>query len=124
MLHELSTNNPRVTKERRVLYDLTIALVVSCLLIGTYKYISHINKTEDAPGPMIINEMAEKAKLSTFGFDHDDYFFEESIIKSNQFLGDILYQSGISYSLIAELELKAKEVYDVRKIRAGKYSCQ
>ena len=90
------------------MYDLAITLAVSCILIATYKYISHINKAEDTPGPMIINEMAERSQISTFGFDHEDYFFEESIIKSNQFLGDILHHSGISYPLIAELNKKPK----------------
>ena len=116
----MTTRNPRSTKERRVLYDLAIALVVSIILIGTYQYISHINKPKDDPGPLIINEMAAKSQITKYGFDQDNFMFEDATIQSNQFLGDILYKSGISYPLIAELEQKAKDVYDVRRIRAGK----
>lgn len=54
-----------------------------------------------------------------YGFNLDEFAVEENKIRSNQFLGDILYKNGISYGLIAELEEKAKDVYDVRKIRSG-----
>ena len=112
--------DPAATKGRKVLYDLAITIFVTCGLVGIYKYISHINKEEHVPTVINVKELIEESKLFKYGFGADDYFFEDEIIKSNQFLGDILFKSGISYPLIAELEQKAKNVFDVRRIRAGK----
>ncbi len=62
----------------------------------------------------------EKVVIEKFGFSIHDFYIEEAIFSPNQFLGDILYRNGISYALIAELERKARDVFDVRKIRSGK----
>lgn len=55
-----------------------------------------------------------------FGFDAEEHHFETGKLQYNQFLGEILTSNGISYGQVAELEQKAKEVFDVRNIRAGK----
>ena len=55
-----------------------------------------------------------------YGFDTKAHHFETARLKHNQFLGEILTENGIDYSKIAELEIKAKDVFDVRNIRAGK----
>ena len=60
------------------------------------------------------------ANTFKFGFLADDHHFETSIMEPNQFVGEILNNNGISYSRIAELENRAKDIFDVRNIRAGK----
>jgi hypothetical protein len=107
------------TKARRVRSDLTIALIVTISLIGIYHLITNINHDDNGiTSP--VTEMRKSVHMEKYGFSNEDYFFENSTIANNQFLGDILYKSGIPYPLIAELEQKAKEVYDVRRIRVGK----
>ncbi len=115
----MTQQDPVKSKNSRVLYDVTIVLVVAICLIGIYSYISNLN-VETLSMTSKVNEMRKTDPIVKYGFSFSDYFFEESTIKNNQFLGDILYKSGIPYPLIAELEQKAKNIYDVRRIRADK----
>lgn len=76
-----------------------------------------INQVEVAPASQAIEK---PESISKFGFNVDNYVIEPYKMGRNQFVGDILYNNGISYTAIAELENKATDVYNVRKIRAGK----
>ncbi len=55
-----------------------------------------------------------------YGFDVTQYTFEEYRIKRNSFMSDILMGYGVDFSKILKLEEKAKDVYSLRKIAAGK----
>lgn len=55
-----------------------------------------------------------------FGFNTDDYFVEKQTILPNEFLADILIRYGVSYQTIANLADNAKDIFDVRNLRAGK----
>jgi murein DD-endopeptidase MepM/ murein hydrolase activator NlpD len=61
-----------------------------------------------------------KEKKYKYGFDVDSFHIAEGMIQPNQFLGTILSGSGISYSIIDEISKKARDVFNVRDLRAGK----
>lgn len=55
-----------------------------------------------------------------FGIQVDSFHIVESRIKPNEFLANILLKFNIDYSTIDLLAEKSKEIFDVRKMRAGK----
>lgn len=55
-----------------------------------------------------------------FGIQVDSFHIVESRIKPNEFLANILLNFNIDYSTIDLLAEKSKEIFDVRKMRAGK----
>lgn len=61
-----------------------------------------------------------KVPDSLYGFPVDNYKIVGDQVKKNQFFSQILTQYGISYSIIDQMARKGKEVFDVRKLRAGK----
>ncbi len=65
-------------------------------------------------------EEIEIAPIVEFGFVKEDYNWSSDRIKSNQFLSNILLPHGVDYVTIDAIAKKSKEVYDVRKLLAGK----
>ena len=55
-----------------------------------------------------------------FGFNTDSFEIDEFTLAPNAFLGDLLSAQGVPYLVIDELARKAKGVFDVRSLRAGK----
>jgi murein DD-endopeptidase MepM/ murein hydrolase activator NlpD len=55
-----------------------------------------------------------------YGFVVDDYQVTEDIFKKNEFLSDVLMRHHVPYLTIDKLVKKAKDVFDVRKMRVGK----
>ena len=54
-----------------------------------------------------------------YGIPFESYKIHDGIIKKNQFLSDILLGYGVPYGSIAVLADVAKDVHDVRNLRAG-----
>ena len=55
-----------------------------------------------------------------YGFNLDTYHVAEGTIQPNQFLSDLLDQYHVPYNQIDQLARNTREIFDVRKIRAGK----
>ncbi len=55
-----------------------------------------------------------------YGFVLNDYRVEEGIFKKNEFLSDVLMRYNVPYSTVDKVVKKAKDVFDVRKMRVGK----
>lgn len=55
-----------------------------------------------------------------YGFVLDDYQVTEDIFKKNEFLSDVLMRHHVPYLTVDKLVKKAKDVFDVRKMRVGK----
>lgn len=113
-------NKDNNKNKSRFWFDAIATVVIASLLIGGYYFIPKLAKTNVHQSSML--PVAEEAPESNvrFGFDLGQYVMEPYKMGKNQFVGDILYQNGISYTDIAELESAATDVYNVRKIRAGK----
>lgn len=58
-----------------------------------------------------------------YGIDIDDLYLCTDVIKPNENLGEILGRNGIPFQVIQEIADKSEDVFDVRKIRAGKSYC-
>ena len=55
-----------------------------------------------------------------YGIETDSFVVYKDVIKPNQFLANILLQHHIPYPEIDQLVTESKEIFDVRKIAAGK----
>lgn len=107
---------------------LTTGIVVCILSLFLIGYISD----HDVPleGKVSHEDIAEQhievvdtIPLNYFvanGIVADSLLLYEGIIKKNQNLSEILLEFNISYSLIAQLAIESKEVFDVRKFVIGK----
>lgn len=104
-----------------LLRDLFATLTIATILVTGYflyqKSLVGSDYLDDSEEGLVDEKFEREFK---FGFDTETHHFETSRLKHNQFVGQILTDNGISYSLVAKLEEKAKDVFDVRNIRAGK----
>ncbi|MFT4535963.1 MAG: murein DD-endopeptidase MepM/ murein hydrolase activator NlpD [Saprospiraceae bacterium] len=109
------------SRNRNLLRDVFAALAIAAILVTGYflyqKSLDESDYLDDSDEELVDESFDREFK---FGFDTETHHFETSRIKHNQFVGQILTDHGISYSRVAELEVKAKDVFDVRNIRAGK----
>lgn len=92
-------------------------LIISLFLAGVVLFSLNAFKADKTETDLAIEEKEDVIK---YGFNLSEYHMESMTLKPNQFLGDILYYNGIHYKQIAELEQKSKDVYSVRRIKAGK----
>ncbi|GLR17449.1 peptidoglycan DD-metalloendopeptidase family protein [Portibacter lacus] len=105
-------------KKRPKIYDVVIICLVAVALITAYNFID-INKI--TPTEEIVEIPTEEPiENLKFGFSEDDYHIQEHTLFPNQFLSDILMKYDVSLSKVFQLEEKAKDIYSVRNIRAGK----
>lgn len=110
------TNNKKVSYVR----DIVLSLLIAAVLIGGYQLLNS-NLLPEFPDSAVAEvEEPEVEKQYKFGYDLTENHVQSSVLSYNQFLGDILTSNGVDYGKIAELEVKAKEIFDVRNIRAGK----
>ncbi len=56
---------------------------------------------------------------NVYGLSTDSLNVENYSIKNNQNLSDILFEHGIDYPTIDQISIKSRDIYDVRKMRAG-----
>lgn len=98
---------------------LAIALVVIGLIIFVWSFFqpteSHLNQPhakeelDSIPIPVI-----------EYGFNTDSFTVYKDVIKPNEFLANILLKYKIPYTEIDQLANASKEVFDVKKLAAGK----
>lgn len=68
----------------------------------------------------LLSELPLVEKNEKFGFNLNDFHVTHSTIEPNQFLAEILLEHKVDYQTVAELAEKAKPVFNVRSLRAGK----
>ena len=107
-------------KKKGLLFDVLASIGIAVLFIVGYNSYENQAITDylDDEEEDITHEIPTRD--FKYGYETNNHHFESGKIQYNQFLGDILNDNGVSYSTIAELETKAKEIFDVRNIRAGK----
>ncbi len=115
------TQKDSSVKKKGLFVDILASIVIAALFIIGYHVYNNIaleSYLDDETEEEITHE--EQTKDFKYGYETNNHHFESGTIQYNQFLGDILNKNGVGYSTIAELEVKAKDIFDVRNIRAGK----
>lgn len=105
------------SKKRSRYIDFIAIAVVALGLISAYNKFdinTKISLSEDCTDEDIF------ATPTKYGFSEEDYHIEEHTLFPDQFLSDILTGYDVKIEKIFELENKAKDIFSVRNIRAGK----
>ena len=110
-------DNAKHKKVSRYNLEIILGFLVSLFLIGSCL---QSDSKSDEPEKIIAEHNVELPKELLYGFDKSSNYFEKVPIKKNQFIANILSNHGVGFSLINELERKAKDVFSVTKLRAGK----
>lgn len=102
-----------------VILRLTLVLVVSayfvsCQHASTESSPASVSSLAGLPAPPI-KRLAE----AKYGLPIDQYQVEKKKIKRNQFLSDILSDHDVAYVKVDAMARKSKEVFDVRRMKAG-----
>ncbi len=79
----------------------------------------YVDRNPDIPLDELSNLEIPAVNLE-YGLNLNDFHVVRGEIEPNQFLADILLQHRVSYQHIGELAAAAKDVFDVRNLRAGK----
>ncbi|MAW66003.1 MAG: peptidase M23 [Flavobacteriales bacterium] len=56
-----------------------------------------------------------------YGFSVDSFKIVGDKVKKNQFFSDLITSHGISYSMMNKMAIEGKEMFDVRRLRAGRH---
>lgn len=92
-------------------------------LLGIFVLLFISDYQHSTPNEVIeVEKVMEKRAISSieFGIDKSNFKVVEGKIKPNEFLANLLLPHHIDYTTIDALAKKSKEVFDVRKIVAGK----
>jgi len=90
-----------------------VSVVILTLLV-------RLPKGEEREVEEKIEYIEEEVITYLYGIPIDSFNLEESKIRQNQNLSEILLPRGISYARIDELAKKSKPIFDVRRMKAGK----
>ena len=91
-----------------------ILIVISLLFILTNLNNSKSKLLDNEPQIEITNPVYE------YGILVDSFNLIHGVVKNGQTLGEILYANHINHQKIAEIVLKSKEIFDVRRVNPGK----
>lgn len=93
--------------------DIFLSLILATVFILAY----HLdNKSLTS---LSEEESVQKGTSYQFGFNVDSVFIEKNTIRKNDVFGSILSENGLSTNLILLLEHEAKNIFNLRNIRAG-----
>ena len=102
-------------------YRSEVLLVVSAIVLGLWGYYLIERKNQESSKLTADTTVIVPPPPPTkYGYDMNQYKFEDYPIKYGSFIGDILSDYGISYNKIYQLEKEAEKVFSLRKIKAGK----
>ena len=91
-----------------------ILIVISLLFILTNLNNSKSKLLDNEPQIEITDPVYE------YGILVDSFNLIHGVVKNGQTLGEILYANHINHQKIAEIVLKSKEIFDVRRVNPGK----
>lgn len=96
-------------------YSDKILIAITVFLVGCGSHSEPENTLIDSPEEMQVQEATVE-----FGLPIDSFLVHRGEIARNQFLADLLLPHRITYPEIDKVVRNAKDVFDVRKINAGK----
>ena len=73
----------------------------------------------DSPEPKPVEEVIVLTPTELYNISVEDFVIVKETFKQNQALSDILYPNHISYQRIQEVADLSKDIFNVRKLRAG-----
>lgn len=96
-------------------------IVLTFFLFLSFLFLNCNNKTSNkslSNNPDQIDTIIKESQL-LYGFNVDSFKVVGDKVKKNQFFSDLVTSHGISYSLMNKMVKEGKEIFDVRRLRAG-----
>ncbi len=93
---------------------------------GTFLLLSIFISCKQVQNNEVVNEIKDIAishELSTdkqFGFNLEDFLVVRDTVKRGDSFGELMIQNKVDYPKIAKVSEEFRDIFDVRKIRAGK----
>ncbi len=109
--------------KKDLLIDIIVGVLLGLILIGSIVFYDSFFPLVDLNNENTVSyeiSDSKKKENSLFGYNTDEYFFEQDKVKPNQIIGSILYWEGVPFSKIDKLAKKSVDVFDVRQLRANK----
>lgn len=98
---------------------LSLSLIIIGAIIFIWSYFQPNKKSTLAKNNIIVIDSIPEPTIE-YGFNTDSFTVYKNVIKPNEFLANILLKYKIPYTEIDHLAKESKEIFDVRKIAAGK----
>jgi len=95
-------------------------LVGMGFVLATNSFYSCQSKKEQKTEVIQIDTVVVQEPIIEYGLPVDSFYIETGIVKSNQYLSQILNAKGVGMGRIDTIARKSKSVFDVRKIKSGK----
>lgn len=108
-----------MSKTNKIILCLVAAAVVLVAVLTMNNYRQANIELEELDEMALLDSVEVEEITYEYGIPVDDYNVTYGIVKPNQNLSFILSDHGLSSQTIHDLNLKAKGVFDVRKIRSG-----
>lgn len=96
-----------------------VDLAVSCTIAGAVIFATQMDRSSKISN-LETKHLSSLAQSNIFGFNTRDYHIEKDhVVKKNQVFGDIISENGLSTNVLLMLEHEARDIYDIKNIRAG-----
>ncbi len=96
-----------------LIYSLVILVIHGCNVHGDVS-------ENEIDNPDKIDNIPKETQL-LYGFTVDSFKVVGDKVKKNQFFSDLITSHGISYSMMNKMATEGKELFDVRRLRAGRH---
>lgn len=103
-----------MTKKKQIIFSSLLGIVL--LVVIFMPKGDHMEPLDEVE---VTDSVEVKEIVYKYGIPVDDYEVDYGIVKPNQSLSTILEKHGVSIQNVNKLGVKAKDIFDVRKIRSG-----
>jgi murein DD-endopeptidase MepM/ murein hydrolase activator NlpD len=104
-------------KNKRLSLFIIIFNTIGFILVGY----SLLKSENPAPEKDLLKTELSKKQTDDFGIYADSFNVSEGTVKPNETISSIFYQAGVPDSIVYTLQKKFKDIFNFRKIVAGKH---
>lgn len=98
---------------------ISLILLGMGFVLAMNSFYSCQSKKEQSTEEIQIDTVIVKEPLLKYGLPVDSFFLETGVVKSNQYLSQILNAKSVGMGDIDKIARKSKPIFDVRKIKSG-----
>ncbi len=105
---------------RKYIKLIVAGMVLGGIITSFYSCQNKKKREEKEAVELKIDTVVVKNREYKYGLPVDSFLIETGVVKSNQYLSQILNARGVSMGTIDKIARKSKSVFDVRKIKSGR----
>ncbi len=105
---------------RKYIKLIVAGMVFGGIIASSYSCQNKKKREKKEADELKIDTVVVKNREYKYGLPVDSFLIETGVVKSNQYLSQILNARGISMGTIDKIARKSKSVFDVRRIKSGR----